>query len=191
MALGLRIILEVVQALLRVWNKEDEGNLLENVAQTSTASGDGAASQAPGTPSRLANVQTIHGRPLNAAGLREVENTNKGLSDPGVHIDMAKKAPRQEKQLPVLRSKGSSEVTGKGDQTKSVSRCRDVKLRKAGRAGLGGLLPQQRHEESVGRVAARGQQQRVRPLARRIGRFGADRLAPLVAIGHDREIGMA
>src|SRR5580765_2556245 len=68
MALGLRKIREVVQALLRVWNKKDEGNLLENAAQISTASDDGAASQSPGSPSRPANVQTIHGRPLNAAG---------------------------------------------------------------------------------------------------------------------------
>jgi len=42
MALGLRIIREIVQALLRVWNKKDEGNILENAAQTSTASGDGS-----------------------------------------------------------------------------------------------------------------------------------------------------
>ncbi|QIG51905.1 hypothetical protein G5V57_31905 [Nordella sp. HKS 07] len=134
MALGLRIIREIVQALLRVWNKKDEGNLLENAAQTSTASGDGsalagdgAASQSPGTPSPLANVQTIPGRPLNAAGLRDVEratqlvfggtathqrpeNTNKGLSDPGVHIDMAKKAPHPEKQLPEIRCRTSGEV---------------------------------------------------------------------------------
>ena len=136
MALGLRIIREIVQALLRAWNKKDEGNSLE-AAQTSTASddggngkpalagtgffspsqpgvttGDGAASQSPGTSSRLANVQTIHGRPLNAAGgLRAAErttqlvfggtgthqrpeNTNKGLSDPRIHIDMAKKIGR-------------------------------------------------------------------------------------------------
>ena len=128
MALGLRIIREIVQALLRVWNKKDEGNLLENAAQTSTASGEGAARQSPETPSRLANVQTIHGRPLNAAGvLRAVEratrlgfggtgthprpeNTNKGSSDPRVHIDMAKKAPRQVKQLPEFRCRRSSEV---------------------------------------------------------------------------------
>ncbi|QIG50698.1 hypothetical protein G5V57_24965 [Nordella sp. HKS 07] len=92
MALGLRIILEIVQALLRAWNKKDEGNLLENVAQTST----------------LAKVQIIRGQPLNAAGLRAVErttqlgfggtgthrrpeNTNKGLRDPRVHIDMGRK----------------------------------------------------------------------------------------------------
>ncbi|QIG46981.1 hypothetical protein G5V57_03985 [Nordella sp. HKS 07] len=109
MALGLRIILEVVQALLRVWNKKDEGNLLENAAQTSTASDDGA----------------VHGRPLNAAKLlsaqhnwslaeqghiKRPENTNKGSSDPGVHIVMAKKAPQQEKQVPEFRCRRSSEV---------------------------------------------------------------------------------
>ncbi|QIG48020.1 hypothetical protein G5V57_09980 [Nordella sp. HKS 07] len=150
MALGLRIIREIVQVLLRVWNKEDEGNLLENVAQTSTASGDGAASQAPGTPSRLANVQTIHGRPLNAAGgLRAAEratqlvfggtgshqrpeNTNKGLSDPGVHIDMAKKAPHLEKQLPEIRCRRSGEVNWQGlpDQV-----CRQVSPRRLRNAG--------------------------------------------------------
>ena len=101
MALGLRKIREIVQALLRAWNKKDEG--------------------------QLANVQTIDGRPLNAAGFRAVEratqlrfggtgthqrpeNTTKGLSDPGVHIDMAEKAPHQEKQLPEIRCKRSSEV---------------------------------------------------------------------------------
>jgi len=127
MALGLRIIREIVQALLRAWNKKDEGNSLENAAQTSTASDDGTASQSTGTPSRLANVRTVHGRPLNAARLREVErttqlvfggtgthqrpeNTNKGLSDPGTHIDMAEKAPHQEKQLPEFRCRRSSEV---------------------------------------------------------------------------------
>jgi len=116
-----------VQALLRVWNKKDEDNILENAAQTSKASDDGAAGQSPGTPSRPANIQTIHGRPLNAAGLRAVEratqlvfggtgthqrpeNTNKGLSDPGVHIDMAKKAPHLEKQLPEIRCTRSGEV---------------------------------------------------------------------------------
>ena len=149
MALGLRIIHEIVQALLRVWNKKDEGNLLENAARTSTASGDGsalaatgfsspgvttgdgAASQSPGTPSQLANVLNIQGRPLNTARLRAVErttqlgfggtgthqrpeNTNKGLSDPGVHIDMAEKAPRQEKQLPEFRCRRSSEVNWQG-----------------------------------------------------------------------------
>ena len=107
MALGLRIIREIVQALLRVWNKKDEGNLLENTAQISTASGDGsalagtgfsspsqpgvttgdgAASQSPGTPSRLAKVQTIHGRPLNAAELRAVERaTQLGFGGKGTH----------------------------------------------------------------------------------------------------------
>ena len=131
MALGLRIIREIVQALLRVWTKKDEGNILENAAQTSTASGDGAASQSPGTSSRPATVQTIHGRPLNAARSRAVErttqlvfggtgthqrpeNTNKGLSDPRIHIDMAKKAPRQEKPLPEVRCRRSSEVNWQG-----------------------------------------------------------------------------
>ncbi|QIG47257.1 hypothetical protein G5V57_05650 [Nordella sp. HKS 07] len=129
MALGLRIIHEIVQALLRVWNKKDEGNRNGKPA----LAGDGAARRSPGTPSPLANVQTIHGRPLNAAGLRAVEratqlgfggtgthqrpeNTNKGLRDPGVHIDMAKKAPHQERQLPEIRCKRSSEVIGKVGQ---------------------------------------------------------------------------
>ncbi|QIG49176.1 hypothetical protein G5V57_16500 [Nordella sp. HKS 07] len=127
MALGLRIILEIVQALLRVWNKKDEGNRNGKPA----LAGDGAASQSPGTPSRPANVQTIHGRPLNAAGSRAVEratqlgfggtgtqqrpeNINKGSSDPRVHIDIAKKAPQQEKQLPVFRCRRSSEVNWQG-----------------------------------------------------------------------------
>jgi len=127
MALGLRIILEIVQAWLRVWNKKDEGNRNGKPA----LAGDGAASQSRGTPSQLAKVQTIHGRPLNAAGLLAVErttqlgfggtgthqrpeNTNKGLSDPGVHIDMAEKAPRQEKQLPEFRCRRSSEVNWQG-----------------------------------------------------------------------------
>ena len=70
MVLGLQIIREIVQALLRVWNKKDEGNRNGKPA----LAGDGAARQSPGTPSRLANVQTIHGRPLNAAGLRAVEH---------------------------------------------------------------------------------------------------------------------
>jgi len=129
MVLGLQIIREIVQALLRVWNKKDEGNRNGKPA----LAGDGAASQSPWSPSRPAKAQTIHGQPLNAAGLRAVErttqlvfggtgthqhpeNTNKGLRDPGVHIDMAKKAPHQERQLPEIRCKRSSEVIGKVGQ---------------------------------------------------------------------------
>ncbi|QIG46633.1 hypothetical protein G5V57_01975 [Nordella sp. HKS 07] len=140
MILGLRIIREIVQALLRVWNKKDEGNRNGKPA----LAGDGAASQSPGTPSQLAKVQTIHGGPLNAAGLCAVErttqlvfggtgthqragNTNKGSSDPGAHI---KKAPHPKKQLPEIRCKKYSEVIGKGGQSKSAGRCRHVKLRK-------------------------------------------------------------
>ena len=151
MALGLRKIREIVQALLRVWNKKDEGNVLENAAQTSTASGDGAAGQSPGTPSRPANIQTIHGRPLNAAGLRAVErttqlvfggpgthqrpeNTKKVLSDPGVHIDMAKKAPHQERQLPEIRCKRSSEVNWQGWPEQVRWQMSPRKPRKAGRS---------------------------------------------------------
>ncbi|QIG51343.1 hypothetical protein G5V57_28695 [Nordella sp. HKS 07] len=129
MVLGLRIIHEILQALLRVWNEKDEGNLLENAAQTSTASGDEAASQSPETPSGPANVQTrTHQRP---------ENTNQELSDPGVHIDALRRRswgyggtakttpPGQgaaifrlaqessaagEKKLPEIRSKRSGEA---------------------------------------------------------------------------------
>ena len=144
MVLCLRIIREIVQALLRLWNKKDEGNLLENAARTSTASGDGsngkpalaatgysspsqpgvttgdgAASQSPGTPSRPANVQTSHGRPLNAAGLRAVEHRclmptvmghcGTAKTTPPGHggaiFRLAKKAPQQEKQLPEIQSR--------------------------------------------------------------------------------------
>lgn len=133
MVLDLRKLREIVQALLRAWNKKAGDDVLENVAQTSAASGDGsdgkpalagagfsspsqpgvttgdgAASQSPGTPSRPANVQTTHGRPFNAAGLRAVEratqlvsggtgthqrpeDTKKGLSDPRVHIDASRR----------------------------------------------------------------------------------------------------
>ena len=49
-----------------------------------------------------------------------------GSSDPGVPIDMAKKAPHQEKQLPEIRCISSSEVIGKGGQTKSAGKCRHV-----------------------------------------------------------------
>jgi len=39
---------------------------------------------------------------------------------------MAKKAPHQEKQLPEIRCISSSEVIGKGGQTKSAGKCRHV-----------------------------------------------------------------
>jgi len=124
MVLGLQIIREIVQALLRAWNKKDEGNSLENAAQTSTASDDGTASQSTGTPSRLANVRTVHGRPLNAARLRAVEHrclmpTVMGhcgtakTTPPGqgaAIFRLAKKAQQQEKRLPEIRCKRSSEV---------------------------------------------------------------------------------
>ncbi|QIG46915.1 hypothetical protein G5V57_03630 [Nordella sp. HKS 07] len=134
MALGLRKVREILQALLRAWNKKDEGNRLENAAQTASepgvTTGGGTASQSLGTPSRPENVQTIPGRPLNAAGSREAEratqlgfggtgthqrpeNASKGSSDPRVHADifrladgeseMARKAQCQEKQLPEIR----------------------------------------------------------------------------------------
>ena len=119
MALGLRIIREIVQALLRAWNKKDEDNILENATQTSKASDDGAAGQSPGTPSRLANVQTIHGRPLNAARLRAVEHRclmptvmghcGTAKTTPPGHggaiFRLAKKAPQQKKQLPEIQSR--------------------------------------------------------------------------------------
>ena len=147
MALDLRKIREIVQALLRVWNKKDEGNILENAAQTSTASGDGAAGQSPGTPSRPANIQTIHGRPLNAARLRAVKHrclmpTVMGhcgtakTNPPGqgaAIFRLAKKAPQQEKKLPEFRCNRSGEVNWQGRPDQVRWQVSPRKLRKAGR----------------------------------------------------------